>query len=266
MTTGSLGAIVVVSGDYASGKTYWGLNSPFGPIAVFDTEMSAEPYTIAPWDKKFQFDWFPCLTFSGNEGLQTNAQKLPSDKYGTIMVDTADQVWRWFVKVAEQKHPDAKQSGLKWGLAKDLMRDWILMLKSKAQWVVLTTHLRLSWGESGPMFVLAGGKREKVKEPKAPEPIWELASLFFTLSRDINTNNAPTATTLKKRYPGVKPKIPNFTWAEMLHQMTMQPEDWGTLADNERVQDEKSLIEEVRELVALGIPVASLFTPATIEE
>jgi len=213
--------VILVWGRPGSGKTLFGLNSPYKPILVLDTERSAKLYQA-----HFQFDWKDCVTYGGPEGLASALQALEPGQYGTLVIDTATQWCEWVARAvfAREAHRAEKQSQLVWGLVKGEIRQTIQELLNKVQVIVFTAHDRARYGSSGE------------REPKVLDPIMEYATVAIQLVRDPN-QRIPRGAVTKSRILALPPQLPKATWEVLLHYVT-HPADWANLKAEERVPEE----------------------------
>ena len=214
--------VILVWGRPGSGKTLFGLNSPYKPILVLDTERSAKLYQA-----HFSFEWKDCVTYGGPEGLVSALQALRPGQYGTLVIDTATQWCEWVARAvfAREAHRAEKQSQLVWGLVKSEIRQTIQELLNKVQVIVFTAHDRARYG------ALPGER-----EPKVLDPLMEYATVAIQLVRAPN-QRVPRGVVTKSRILALPPQLPQATWEVLLHYVT-HPADWANLKAEERVPEE----------------------------
>lgn len=221
-------SVVTVWGEIGSGKTLFGINSPYKPVMVFDMERGSRPYKA-----HFEFDRKEFTRWSGKKGLQVGLANLESGKYGTLVIDTATHLCEWvsgqkFFEAGQIKFSSGKtkaevQSQLVWADAKQTIRDIIYSVYDKVQVVVLTAHARNKWGTNR-------------REARVLDPIFELSDLVIQLIRKPN-QKIPSGVLgteeTKSRIMALPPRLPQATWPVILDYITKKPADWDKLAPEE---------------------------------
>jgi hypothetical protein len=267
--------IIGVTGEFASGKTLFGLTiAPGERTKVYDTEKSSGSYASIKFERVSIPDVMAALKPSGYKPIDTftwwldDVKKTTPGKYDVIMIDTISEIEDGLVEWV-QKNPTyfghssgqyAKMSGIMWGDVKTLWKNVLSDLASRCQTFVFCSHMSNIWQGDRPT-----GKRK----PKGKETLMELASLYLLMERKADKNGVmpakPSAIQLKSRLvhisfdpetgelrdpqPCLPPRIPVCTPAEIRKYMNSPP-DYKALKPEEKVQEE-TLTADERELLAL---------------
>jgi hypothetical protein len=166
--------VIMVWGAKGSGKTWFGLSSPYKPVLALDCENSSKAYKAAGL---FDFDRKECLDW---ETFRNTVKAIPEKKYGTILVDTAGQAGAWIEQYEFKKAgPKAEtQSMLIWGEVRDTFRELIISLMKKAPMIILTAHARVDY--------MAARRKEVKFQERVNGAFLELCDLSMQLVREPN--------------------------------------------------------------------------------
>ena len=266
--------IIGLTGEYASGKTLFGLTIDPKHTLVFDTEKSTGTYSglgftrvdlPAEMQRAFPKGYKPIDTF---QWWWNYVKALPPGKYRVIGLDTASEIesgladWvsanpTYFGRTAAQY---VKMSGVMWGDVKELWKAILSDLAARCETFYFTTHLTNVWAGDKPL----PGKRKA----KGKETLMELASLYLHMERkpDAQGNRPakPAAIVLKTRLahtvlrddgeiqilPILPPRLPAATPAAIRQYMNTPP-DYSALKPEEQAP-EHAMTEDERALLALS--------------
>lgn len=266
--------IVGLTGEYASGKTLFGLTIDPKSTLVFDTEKSTGSYSSLGFERIDIPAKMQALYPKGYKPIDTFnwwwnfVKALPPGKYRVIGLDTASEIesgladWvtanpGYFGRTAAQY---VKMSGVMWGDVKELWKAILSDLAARCETFYFTTHLTNVWAGDKPL----PGKRKA----KGKETLMELASLYLHMERrpDAQGNRPakPAALVLKTRLahtgigadgeiqilPVLPPRLPVATPAAIRKYMETPP-DYSALKPEEQAP-EHSLTADERELLALA--------------
>lgn len=265
--------IIGVTGEFASGKTLFGLTIAPGPrTKVYDTEKSSGSYTAIKFERVSIPDKMAEIKPSGYKPIDTftwwwnDVKATPAGKFDVIMIDTISEIEDGLVEWV-QKNPTyfghssgqyAKMSGIMWGDVKTLWKAILSDLASRCQTFVFCAHMANVWSGDRPT-----GKRK----PKGKETLQELASLYLIMERKADAAGKmpakPAATVLKTRLvhttfdpvtmgvkivPCLPPRLPVCT-PQAIRDYMNAPPDYDNLKDDEKVHEEKLTADE-REMLA----------------
>ena len=261
--------IIGLTGEYASGKTLFGLTIDPKNTLVWDEEKSSASYTSLGFERR---DLFAQLDTKSKFGVidvylswLSQVDALPVGKFTVGMLDTVGMVEAGLADWVSQHpanfgHTNAqyqKMNGVYWG---DVKQQWKFVLNrvaSKFQTFCFTSHLGTVWKNGEPT-----GKRK----PKGKDTLMELASLYLQMERkaDLKGNlpAKPAATVLKSRLmshrineatgeieivPSLPPRLPIAT-PHSIRQYMIAPPDYSKLSDEERIREEVMTEEEKLQL------------------
>lgn len=226
--------VVGLAGETGSGKTLWGLMVDSNCLQleepattyVWDTEGSSAPYVGT---LNFTRVDIPALLFKRlKKGTpqdtflfwRNDLENLSPSKYRVLMLDTINTIETGLVDYVKQNPTEfgytAKQfyklEGLMWGAMKSEWKRLILLATQKCETLVLTTHMKVAYVDGIPT---------KRRIPKGKETISEVASIYMTLSRSVNSNSSqvslpPSGICV---YPGGKSRLVRMN----PHSMTLEP-------------------------------------------
>jgi hypothetical protein len=266
--------IIGVTGEFASGKTLFGITIAPGPrTKVYDTEKSSGSYTAIKFDRVSIPDVMSAAKPAGYKPIDTftwwwnDVKATPPGKYDVIMIDTISEIEDGLTEWV-QKNPTyfghssgqyAKMSGIMWGDVKTLWKTILSDLASRCQTFVFCTHMANVWAGDRPT-----GKRK----PKGKETLMELASLYLCMERKPDKDGKmpakPAALQLKSRLvhtsfdpvtmevkivPALPPRLPVCT-PQAIREYMNTPPDYENLKEEEKVNEDK-LTQDERELMAL---------------
>ncbi len=166
--------VILVWGSKGSGKTWFGLSSPYKPVLALDCENSSKAYKAAGL---FEFDRRECLDW---EVFAKAVKEIPEGKYGTILVDAAGQVGIWIEQYEFKRAGNRaeSQSMLVWGEVRNTIRALMISLMKKAPMVVLTAHARVDYQ--------AARRREVKYQERINGAFLELCDVSMQLVREPN--------------------------------------------------------------------------------
>lgn len=201
--------VIGLTGDYASGKTLFGLTIAPGPqTIVYDTEKSSGTY------QSLGFARVDCpseMVKSHPSGYKPidqflwwllHVKSLPTGKFRVIMIDTISEIESGLVeyvrtnpeKFGYTKPQFTRMEGLMWGAVKDYWKSILADLAARCECFVFTSHLRTVWKGNSPTSKRA---------PKGKETLMELASVYLHMERlpdsKGNVPAVPAAVVLKDR-------------------------------------------------------------------
>ena len=214
-------------GAKKTGKTLASLNSPWQKVHVIDVENSTIDYfqhqdrLIKMGILRGPFTAAYCYTMNAYLDEVKRIQES-KERYGTIVLDTFGQISSWIGEAEFAKMGDRadKQTQIAWGKTRDRLRNHMLELRKKCDFLILTAHER----EYPPM--------SKKFSPRCNPSALELASFSIRLTRADNVA-IPDADMKGARLPFFPPKIEKFDFMKLL-QYTEQPADWNNLKDTEK--------------------------------
>lgn len=266
--------IIGCTGEYASGKTLFGLTIAPKETLVYDLEKSSESYLSlgftrvdvpAELQKRYPGGYKPAQTF---EWWRDHVRSLTPGRHRAIMLDPASEIesgiteWvranpGYFGRTAGQY---VKMSGLMWGDVKELWKGLLTDLASRCEVFVFAVHMADVWSGDRPM----PGKRK----PKGKSTLMELASLFLQMERKAdakgNVPPKPAAIVLKSRLahtrlgedgevsimPALPPRLPVATPAA-IRQYLLHPPDYSHLRPEEQAP-ERGLSDDDRAAMRLA--------------
>lgn len=270
--------IMGVTGEYASGKTLFGLTIDPPHTLCYDWEKSSLSYTSlgferidVPSEMLKQFPksraYKPIDTFNW---WRDHVRAIEPGRYRVIVLDPASEIesgatdWvranpNYFGRTAAQYQ---QMSGLMWGDMKELWKSILADLASRCETFVFAVHM-------GDKF--EGNKATGKRKPKGKSTLMELASLYLLMERKPDPKGVvapkPAATVLKSRLahtqlnpetgeveiiPALPPRLPEAT-PSAIRRYLLNPPDYTKLKPGERVQEEK-LSED--ELAAMRLATA----------
>lgn len=256
--------VIGLTGDYASGKTLFGLTiCPGRETLVYDNEKSSASYSDLGHDRidvpqsmlalKQGTSYTPEETFLWWRG---HVRAIPPGRYRVIVLDPASEIEQGlfdFVSRNPQafgKTPGqyAKSSALIWGDVKDYWKRILTDLASRCETFVFTVHLKAVWADNKPT---------NKKAPKGKSTLEELASLYLWMERKVNDRGevppVPAATVRKSRLvhtrllpsglvdlqPALPPRLPVAT-PTAIRQYMLTPPDYSKLRPEELAPEEKA--------------------------
>lgn len=260
------------TGEYASGKTLFGLTICPGPqTLVYDTEKSSESYLALGFDRvdvpaemvrRFPRGYKPIDLFGW---WRDHIRAVPAGKYRVIMLDTVSEVEtgladyvlanpKEFGRTPQQY---ARATGLLWGDVKEHWKAILSDLASRCETFYFVSHLKAVWAGNAPT-----GK----KAPKGKSTLEELASLYLWFERRPNASGetpaVPAAVVRKSRLahthidangiqitPALPPRIPAATPAT-IREYQRNPPRYDRLRPEELAPEEKVTEAEMAELRA----------------
>lgn len=265
--------IIGVTGEYASGKTIFGLAISPRETLAYDLEKSNESYLSfgftrldvpAELLRRYPKGYKPLQTF---EWWRDHMRSISPGQYRVIMVDPASELENGIVEWV-RNNPGyfgrtsaqyVKMSGLLWGDVKELWKSLLADLASRCETFVFAVHMGDVWSGDRPT-----GKRK----PKGKSTLMELASLYLHLERKPdakgNVPAKPAAIVLKSRLahtrispegdveviPALPPRLPVATPAA-IRQYLLNPPDYAHLREEEQAP-EQQLSEDDRAAVRLA--------------
>lgn len=247
--------IIGLTGEFASGKTLFGLTIAPAQTLVFDTEKSCGPYEQLGFTRVDLTKLANLKPIELYEKWLAGVKKIQPGAYRVGMLDTVSEIESGLADWVEQ-HPGEfghtkgqydKMEGLFWGDVKELWKRVLSDLASRFETFVFTAHLRNVW---------EGGRPTGKRAPKGKETLMELASLYLHLERKPDEKgrvpDKPSARVLKTRLAytaiddagdiTIKPILPPY-----LHEATPaairryieQPADYSKLKKSELLPEER---------------------------
>jgi len=257
--------IIGLTGEFASGKTLFGLTIDPQHTRIYDTEKSAGSYLSLGFDrvdmgaellKRYPTGYKPKQAF---EWWLDSIRRIEPGKFRVIMLDTIGEVESGLTDWVEDnpqhfnhtRNQYDRMAGLFWA---DVKEHWKLVLNdlaSRCETFVFTAHMGNVWdGGAAPVK----GKRK----PKGKETLMELASLYLQLERKPDDKGAvpaiPSAIVLKSRLasmrlnkeaggevevlPTLPPRLP-FATPKAIREYMVKPPDYAKLKKDERVQEQR---------------------------
>lgn len=253
--------VIGLTGDYASGKTLFGLTiCPGGSTRVYDTEKSSESYQTLGFDRvdvpqemlaRFKGRHKPVDTF---QWWRDHVRSIEPGRFRVVMLDTVSEIESGIYDYVFA-HPEEfgrtraqymKSSALVWGDVKELWKSILSDLASRCETFVFAAHLRQVWAGNAPTHK---------KAPKGKSTLEELASLYLWLERKADSKGnvpaVPSAIVRKSRLahtrvapdggveivPALPPRLPVATPAA-IREYQQTPPDYARLADGERAPEE----------------------------
>jgi hypothetical protein len=247
---------VAVAGPWGSGKTLFALTRPVLPgkqVVWLHTEPSGANYAAL-------YQAVNRVEVNLMADLRAAMQQLKDASH--VIIDTIAPIEDWIYQevskgldvrgqpFSDRERGDAtrfqKDKGAAWGETK--RREGVILsyLKSKADALTITSHLRAKY---------IGSQPSAVKEPRAKEIVYQFVSLFLVLER-VDKQPAPAAVVLKttlvdkKRFaqdgtlaPVLPPRLPVADWATIWKYIEA-PVDMASLAPEEQhteLSDEETL-------------------------
>ena len=247
--------IIGLTGEYASGKTLFGLTIAPAQTLVFDTEKSCGPYEQLGFTRVDLTKLANLKPIELYEKWLAGVKKIQPGAYRVGMLDTVSEIESGLADWVEQHPGDFghtkgqydKMEGLFWGDVKELWKRVLSDLASRFETFVFTAHLRNVW---------EGGRPTGKRAPKGKETLMELASLYLHLERKPDDKgrvaDKPSARVLKTRLAyttvddageiTIKPILPPY-----LHEATPaairryieQPADYAKLKKSELLPEER---------------------------
>lgn len=194
--------IIGLTGEFASGKTLFGLTIAPAQTLVFDTEKSCGPYEQLGFTRVDLTKLSNLKPIELFEKWWAGIKQIPIGKYRVGMLDTVSEIESGLTDWVEQ-HPGEfghtkgqydKMEGLFWGDVKELWKRILSDLASRFETFVFTSHLRNVW---------EGGRPTGKRAPKGKETLMELASLYLHMERKPDEKgrvaDKPSARVLKTR-------------------------------------------------------------------
>lgn len=264
--------IIGLTGEFASGKTLFGLTIAPAQTLVFDTEKSCGPYEQLGFTRVDLTKLSNLKPIELFEKWWAGIKQIPIGKYRVGMLDTVSEIESGLADWVEQnpgefghtKGQYDKMEGLFWGDVKEFWKRILSDLASRFETFVFTAHLRNVW---------EGGRPTGKRSPKGKETLMELTSLYLHLERKADDKgrvaDKPSARVLKTRlaYAAVdeagditiKPILPPY-----LHEATPaairryieQPADYAKLKKSELLPEER-LSDDQRLTMQAGMAEAN---------
>lgn len=254
--------VIGLTGDYASGKTLFGLSILPGPqTLIYDTEKSSGLYQSLGF---VRVD-LPDLLLKKHGGKFTpmdaflfwreHVRSLKPGQYRVIVLDTVSEIEGGVVEYVRRNPREfgytenqfASAQALMWGAVKDFWKSILSDLASRCECFVFTSHLRELFRKGEPT-----GK----KGPKGKSTLMELASLYLNMERKADMKgkvpDVPSAVVRKSRLadtsvdpatgavvirPILPPHLPYATPAAIRNYITSPP-DYAKLKKDELAPEE----------------------------
>jgi hypothetical protein len=273
--------IIGVTGEFAAGKTLFGLTIDPRHTRVYDTEASSTSYASLRFDRVDVPGEMMKAKPKGYKPVDTflwwrdHVRAIEPGRFRVIVLDTVSEIESGLVDWVAS-HPQefgrtpsqyTKMAGLMWGDVKELWKAILSDLASRCETFVFAAHMANVWKGDSPT-----GKRK----PKGKETLFELASLYLQLERRPdakgNVPAQPAAVVLKSRLaytglsddgsivivPALPPRLPIATPAEIRRYM-VEPPDYAKLKAGERAP-EAVMSEDDRAAVKLATAEAEAET------
>ena len=252
--------IIGVTGEYASGKTLFGLTIDPKNTIVVDAELGSKTYESSMGFTRVDVpqemgklypkgDHQPIHVFMWWRKL---VSEIEHGRFSVMVIDDISSIeqglvsWvrgnpQHFGKTAIQYQ---KSEAMMWGDVKNLWKSILADLSTRVQTLVIIAHMRHKF---------AGNIPTKEREAKGLDTIMELATLYLELRRNPdgkgNVPAKPIARVVKNRLihsimgddgelqtvPVLTPFVPDCTPARIRHLM-LNPVDYAHLKASERVQ------------------------------
>lgn len=264
--------VIGLTGDYASGKTLFGLTiAPGKDTLVYDTEKSAGTYQSLGFDRvdlpaallgKFKGSAYKPIDLF--EFWLASVRSIEPGRYRVIMLDTVSEVENGLVDWVRE-HPkefgySASQfsmGGFLWGAVKDYWKAILADIAARCETFVFASHLRTVW---------KGGSPTGQKAAKGKDTLMELASLYLHMERKKDAKGnipaVPSATVLKSRLsataivdgkvvirPYLPPRLPEAT-PDAIRAYIVAPPDYSHLKKSELAPEEQMTEDERLQLKA----------------
>lgn len=266
--------VVVVSGEFGSGKTLFCLTTgfPMERTLVFDLEGSSAQYEAMSFHRvdlparvaENVVAWKPVDLW---KAFAEEAERIQPGMYDVIAIDPISELEmglgdyvlqnpKLFGRTADQY---LKSSGIYWGDVKALEKRVLTTLSAKCNLLIITAHMRDQWRGNTPT-----GRRER----RGKETLTELAALELLLERDPN-KVLPAGVVVKSRLvwinpkdptdirPALPPRIPECTWAKVKAYLSSPP-DWGSLSEEEKYREKPLLTEEEKLIMQAEIAASQV--------
>ena len=266
--------VLGLTGEFASGKTLFGLSIDPAKTLVYDAEKSAGTYEALGFTRIDIPREMQARSPKGYKPIDTftywwnHVKSVPAGRFSVIGLDPVSEIesgladWvmanpSYFGKTAAQY---LKSGGLFWGDVKELWKLILSDLASRCETFYFTSHLTSVWQGSAPV----PGRRK----PKGKETLMELASLYLLMERKPDANGAipakPSAIVLKSRLattalnadgdvsivPTLPPRLAVATPAEIRRYMR-QPPNYAALKPEE-LAPEPTVSEDERAAIRLA--------------
>lgn len=235
----------LIWGKKGTGKTLAGLNSPWEPVHVIDTELSSKEYHLHT--KKLielgflrsEFTRAECLHYDAIQAeiyrivginLDKPKERQEGEQYGTIVIDTGGQWSEWVATYEHKKAASQKTGQIVWGRIRDRLRDAILELSGHCKCLILTAHER---------------KYGNDISPRCNPALLEIAAVSIRLQRSAN-QRLPGGEIVASRVPFFPPRVNDFT-LESLLPFFGDPADWNKLDDDQMIIEEPEYVPVVEE-------------------
>jgi hypothetical protein len=190
--------IIGVTGEYASGKTLFGLTIDPERTKVYDFEKSSVSYRALGFEHVDAVDVMQLRHPGGFKPVELwnwwreDARSIPAGRYSVVMLDPISELENGLAEwvAANPKHfgktPGQYQrmSGLFWNDVKTLWKQVLSEVAAKCHTLVLVAHMKQIW---------AGEKPTGKKTPKGKTSIEELASLYLQMERVADARGNPPA-------------------------------------------------------------------------
>ena len=264
--------VIGLTGDYASGKTLFGLTiAPGKETLVYDTEKSAGTYQSLGFDRidlptallgKFKGSAYKPIDLF--EYWLASVRSIDPGRYRVIMLDTVSEVENGLVDWVRE-HPkefgySASQfamGGFLWGAVKDYWKAILADIAARCETFVFASHLRTVW---------KGGSPTGQKAAKGKDTLMELASLYLHMERKKDAKGnipaVPSAIVLKSRLsatsivdgkvvirPYLPPRLPEAT-PDSIRAYIVAPPDYSHLKKAELAPEEQMTEDERLQLKA----------------
>lgn len=253
--------VIGLTGEYASGKTLFGLTIDPANTLLFDTEKSAGCYENLGFTRVDLTKMANKKPIELYQAWATAVSKIQPGKYRVIALDTVSEIESglcdWVAdNPAQFGHTKAqydKMEGLYWGDVKEHWKRILSDLASRCETFVFTAHTANVW---------SGNKPTGQRKPKGKETLMELATLYLWLERKADDKGRvpakPSAKVIKHRlvktvineetgeielFPMVPPRLPEATPAA-IRKYIETPPDYKKLKAGELLQDEKMTEDE----------------------
>jgi len=247
--------VLGLTGEYASGKTLFGLMIDPRNTLLYDAEKSAGSYEGLGFTRVD----LPAEMLRRKPGgykpedlftfWLSHVRSLPTDRYSVIGLDPvseiesglADYVMSHPAEFGKTAAQYARSAGLFWGDVKELWKQVLCELASRCQTFYFTAHMGAEFAGGQPI----PGKRKA----KGKETLMELASLYLQLQRTPDTNGLiraePSAIVRKSRLaearivngkPQVIPLLPprlELATPDQIREYMQSPPDYSALKSGE---------------------------------
>lgn len=264
--------ILGLTGEYASGKTLFGLTiEPGETTLIYDSELGSDPYQSLGFDR---VDMAREMTAANPDGYLPkdlflwwldHMRSIEPGKYSVIVLDPVSEIESGLVEYVRSNPAEfgytagqfAKAEALVWGAVKDYWKRILSEIASRCETFVFTSHMRDEFRAGSPT-------RRRI--PKGKETLMELATVYLQMDRSPdkkgNVSDIPSAIVLKSRLasfratddgmvetiPVLPPRLPKATPFAIREYMA-KPPNFDKLSAGERLPEEReATAEELAEI------------------